>query len=349
MSARLHRWLNHGVFGAGIGSIVAGVCFIVFHRGGIPVASVAFGGGMVFIGTSLLINAWWIARARAFDTLETLDHLTEVYERMESEDAAAAAGESVFEPRTRDEANALLFLSKFLPGTLPAGWTKPIAPRGRADWVFQAGREEVVLAPRVLGERTMTVRVAIVPPKGTTVPVSEERCREILGCLPGVSEWAEIDGPRARSSTRFWFGAPDGLRPKFTDRELPDHLPTPRGRPPSRMAIELRHYLPEKLPPDWGVPVALANGMGWMFEALPFAVLVGFCTVRDRVKLIVTLIGPHGEEQTEAAAMSVLTKFRNVCEFVPDGDPEFPHMYLADLAPGGYAWPKSGGPEQAPN
>ena len=77
---------------------------------------------------------------------------------------------------------------------------------------------------------------------------------------------------------------------------------------------------------------------------------MGFCTVSERVKLIVTLIGPQGEEPNEVTAMSVLREFRNVREFVPEGDPEFPHMYLAELAPGGmYAWPKTDGPQQAPN
>lgn len=349
MSPRLYRWLNHGTLVAGIGSIVAGVSITVFWPGALWFAPAAFGGGMVFIGISLVINAWWVARARVFDTLETLDRVTELYERIESEEAPADVP-AEFEPRSRDDAKVLLFLSKFLPETQPPGWSRPIAPRGRTDWIIQAGDEQVIVAPRMRGEQTLAIRVAIVPPKGTAVPVSEERCREILSCLPGVTEWAEVEGPRARSSTRFWYGAADGMRPKFTDREIPDELPKPRGRAPSWMAVELRRHFPEKLPSDWGVPIAMANGMGWIFEAPPFVVMMGFCTIADRVKLIVTLIEGRGEKQTEEAAMSVLSKFRNVSEFVPEGDPEFPHMYLGELAAGGtQSWSKSGPPKVAPN
>jgi hypothetical protein len=77
----------------------------------------------------------------------------------------------------------------------------------------------------------------------------------------------------------------------------------------------------------------MANRDGCMFEAPPSLVLVGFCTVGERVKLIVTLIGQEGEERNEVAAMSVLREFRNVGEFIPEGDSEFPHLYLAELAP----------------
>lgn len=56
------------------------------------------------------------------------------------------------------------------------------------------------------------------------------------------------------------------------------------------------------------------------------------------------------EELTQVHALSVLREFRNVRELIPEGDPEFPHMYLAELAPDGmYAWRKAGGPEQGPN
>jgi hypothetical protein len=247
----------------------------------------------------------------------------------------------------RPEAMSRAFLSRrFLPSTVPTGWSAPVNPVGSPLWHVSAGREKVLLTLTLKNDEPEEVRAYILPPHGCKEPVSIERCREILAQLRDVQEWFEVwirASPRA-PTTRVFTALPGGML--IEDRAKP--RPPAERRPLSSWmrAVQQRH-LPELLPKEWTVPVAHVDHDVWMFDAEGFFVMIGYCIDQERnIKLSVTLVAPEGDHSM--GAVEVLGKMRNVREFVPTRIVEpGTTMYLAEVIGGDLPLraPTTAGPE----
>ncbi len=277
--------------------------------------------GLAAIGIAAFTMARRIVRRRPFETDEGVRRARRVYER-------------ILEERVHDdrpwpeehgtlEQTVLAYTRGFIPRSPPSGWSAPVAPLGGCDWTFTADGQDVLVQLDCRGVDAVCVRVTILPPEGTTEPPSDARCREVLGRLVGIRMWIELlgSGSGRLQSSRAWVGMPDE-QPKGANGQLPERLPEVEGRVVSQTASELRRHLPEKLPRGWSVPVAMPSDDGWIFQAAPFVVMLGFRTVLDRTKLFV-LLEPSAKRKhpvTWEEVIGVLRHLRNVRDFVPDGE-----------------------------
>lgn len=222
--------------------------------------------------------------------------------------------------RGRERLERLYYARDFLPKTPPPGWSVPyVIKDGEEGWMLDAGQEGVLASLERSGP-FWGLRVYITTRGGakTGAIPSDARCAEILGHLRGVGEFVECKGVDA-PCTRAWLGLPRALRPRWRP---PVDVPAPSEAPLNPLLADARKHLPEKLPPDWSVPVAMTDDHGtewtdgsWMFSVDDLMVLVALCTSRGRIKLCVTIFHPPGEPLGEGAALDVLKHFRGVVEF----------------------------------
>src|SRR5579863_3574425 len=85
----------------------------------------------------------------------------------------------------------LLKTRDLLPEEPPAGWSRPRAPRGERYWVVDAGNETLRVELHRQG-RSTAAKVLIFQ-HGTTEPVSDARCEEILAHVKHVTEFFETE------------------------------------------------------------------------------------------------------------------------------------------------------------
>jgi hypothetical protein len=238
----------------------------------------------------------------------------------------------------------LLEARDFLPEEPPAGWSRPIALRGESMWKVETDTELIGL---VLERETWmwAIKVFILPRTGKT-PVSDARCAEILRHVQHVGEFIEGDEAPDCPEQRKWVAVAPGLRPRW---RVPAAPPTPREHPLSPHLAAARKYLPQKLPAEWSVPVAITadHGTEWKDGAWMIGtsderlMLVTLVTSKGRVKLSVSIFQPDGGEVSEGCAVEMLRHFRGVLEFaqtepvVEDG--VLIRAYLGELAPEGGA------------
>ncbi len=300
----------------------------------------------------MLCLTWWDPRSFAIALIASLFAVRSVlgwlrgrYDGSAEELEADATFERVSEcvhddrpaPQERDAVSFANVIAscKYLPTPLPDGWTRPISTSDSKWWHVSVGREKLLLSRAAWpnGDHVV-VRAMILPPPGCTEPVSRERCAEILHPIPNVKAWFELPIPttkRVRTARNF-AGNPEGLA---VQKAGPMPAPTPAPEPSRWLeAVRMRH-LPELLPEDWSVPVAVPEHDLWMFDAGGYFAMVGYVVDDDRsIRLSVALCDPGGQGNDGAAA-AVLGKLRNVKAFLPRRT-EQPNttMYFGDVIGG---------------
>jgi hypothetical protein len=253
-------------------------------------------------------------------------------------------------PPPKDESSnrtdRLLDTRNLLPEEPPPGWSRPRAPRGARYWVVDAGSE--TLRVELHRQGPSTAAKVLIFQHGTTEPVSDARCAEILEHVQHVTEFFETDGYPDWPGARAWVGFTRRMRPRWP---VPASVPAPRERELSPHLVAARKYLPQKLPAGWSVPIAIGDdhGTGWKDGAWMIGttddwfMIVFLVTSRGRVKLSVTFFGGDGHEVSEGSAAEMLRHFRGVLEFaqteVTEGSPDMVPMrtYLGEIAPEGKA------------
>jgi len=249
-------------------------------------------------------------------------------------------------PPKKDEATVrvdrLIKSRDLLPIEPPPGWSRPRALRGARCWVTETDRGEGLLVELERQGASLAARVTI-HPRGTTEPVSDARCAEILEHVQHVWEFIEANGDPRMPGGRIWVALPRRSRPRWP---VPERIPEPRERDLSPHLVAARKYLPQKLPAGWSVPIAIGDdlGTGWKDGAWMIGtsddrfIIVFLVTSRGRVKLSVTFFGADGIEVSEGSAAEMLRHFRGVLEFAQTEktEGEVPtSTYLGEITPEG--------------
>jgi hypothetical protein len=240
---------------------------------------------------------------------------------------------------TKAEGQRIVRARQFLPEVALPGWTVPIAIRGGDGWAVDVG--DVGLVISVHGKGGMwSLRVIVTPRSGTDV-VGDARCAEVLSQLTNVKEFFEGAELPTVPTARVWYALPRSMERKLPLPEAPIEPIEPELSP---HLVAARKYLPEKLPKDWSVPIAITEDHGtewkdgaWMMGTGREIMLACLCTSKGRVKLAVTIFRPDGEEVSEGTALELLRQFRGVLEFIQTDTSDDPaprrSTYLGELQP----------------
>jgi hypothetical protein len=233
--------------------------------------------------------------------------------------------------RTRDR--RLRIARHFLPLRPPPGWSVPIAPKaGGTVWRVVVGNVHV-LAWCQLEEYGPHFCVAMAYDDRAD-PVPHARAAEILAHFREVTEFmecAELPPGITLPGVRCW----TALNIDYLDAVHAPRSPERVVEPPfSEQRELLRRFLPDKLPFGWSPYLATQDTPDqWQILDDDVAMVVGFVTTEEGVKLAVTLFRRDQTPIELARAKGVLEHFRNVREFVQIPVEDLPHarMFLGRI------------------